>query len=162
MAEGNRQWLETLEIVALKLPDEAEAEWRSGAGWGALHKKGMKKPKRRRKPVKGRPLVVDPSKIKPLDPYYQTYVGPEPEAPPDWAKMAEEAGLSEWEKKVVEYQMSGMGWREAAAAQPDEESRWAVIAAWRSMERTGLKRLREAVKKSFLHDVAKEGDWDTE
>jgi hypothetical protein len=142
---------------------DEDGVWRSGAGWGALHERGMKKPERRRKPIKGeRPLVVDARKIKPLDPYYQTYVGPEPERAPDWAKMSAEAGLSDWEKKVVEYQMSGMGWREAAAAQPDEESRRALIAAWRSMERTGLKRLREAVKKSFAQDVAKEGDWDTE
>lgn len=106
--------------------------------------------------------MVDPNQIKPLDPYYQNYVEPGPESPPDWEEMAAAAGLSEWEKKVVHYMMSGMGWRQACEAEPDEKSRRALIAAWRSMERTGLRRLEEGMKKSFPQTVAKEGDCDTE
>jgi hypothetical protein len=145
-------------------PMQAEdGVWRSGAGWGARNDGGMRKPKRRRKPTgAGRPLMVDPAKCKPPDPYYQTYVDPQPERMPDWAKMAAVAGLTEWEKKVVAYMMSGTGWRKAWAAQPDEESRRALRAAWKRLERTGLRRLQEAAKNSFPQSVAKEGDWDTE
>jgi hypothetical protein len=61
----------------------------------------------------------------------------------DWAQWAQAAGLSDWEKKVVEYKMRGVGWRQAVAEQPDDESRRALRAAWRKLERTGEARLRE-------------------
>lgn len=60
----------------------------------------------------------------------------------DWAQWAQAAGLSEWEKKVVEYKIRGVGWRQAIAEQVDDESRRALRAAWRKMERTGEARLR--------------------
>lgn len=64
----------------------------------------------------------------------------------DWAQWAQSAGLSEWEKKVVEYKMRGVGWRQAVAEQADDESRRSLRAAWRKMERTGEARLRENLK----------------
>lgn len=64
-----------------------------------------------------------------------------PEPLPDWQAWAQEAGLSEWEKKAAEYKVSGVGWTEAMSAQPDEESRRALQAAWRRLERNGRERL---------------------
>ena len=68
-----------------------------------------------------------------------------PERLPDWPAWARAAGLSDWEKKVVEYKMSGISRDEALAAQPDEPSRKALQAAWKKLARTGLQRLRQAV-----------------
>ena len=78
----------------------------------------------------------------------EPYIDPAPEGAPDWQKLAQKAGLSEWERKVVEYRMRGMGWRQAVAEQKDEASKRAIRAAWKKMERSGERRLWEAVKKS--------------
>lgn len=67
-----------------------------------------------------------------------------PERLPDWPAWSRAAGLSDWEKKVVEYKMSGISRDEALAAQPDEPSRKALQAAWKKLSRTGLQRLRQA------------------
>lgn len=67
-----------------------------------------------------------------------------PERLPDWPAWSRAAGLSEWEKKVVEYKMSGISRNQALAAQPDEPSRKALQAAWKKLARTGLQRLRHA------------------
>jgi len=70
---------------------------------------------------------------------------PPPERLPDWPAWASAAGLSEWEKKVVEYTISGVSREHALSAQPDEPSRKALQAAWKKLARTGLHRLRHAV-----------------
>jgi AraC-like DNA-binding protein len=67
-----------------------------------------------------------------------------PERLPDWKEWAEAAGLSEWEKKVVFYKMSGIGREQALREQPGEEARRALQAAWKKFERTALERLRAA------------------
>lgn len=70
-----------------------------------------------------------------------------PEGPqrlPDWKEWADAAGLSEWERKVVFYKMSGIGREQALREQPDEEARRALQAAWKKFERTALERLRAA------------------
>ena len=69
---------------------------------------------------------------------------PPPERLPDWPAWSQAAGLSDWEKKVVEYKMSGISRDEALATQPDEPSRKALQAAWKKLARTGLQRLRQA------------------
>jgi hypothetical protein len=68
----------------------------------------------------------------------------EPERQPDWPTLAEAANLSDWEKKAIWYRMSGMERTEAMQVQPNEESRKALQAAWRKLDRTGMKRLEEA------------------
>jgi hypothetical protein len=86
------------------------------------------------------------------------YIHDQPERNPDWPQWAQAAGLSEWEKKVIEYKLSGVGWREAVAAQADAVSRRALRAAWRRLERSGFERL----KKNLPLDVAQRGESDTE
>ena len=73
----------------------------------------------------------------------EPYMKRGPEVVKDWPKWAKEAGLSEWEKKAIEYKAGGVGWTEAMSAQPDEVSRRALQAAWRKVERTGEERLRQ-------------------
>lgn len=73
---------------------------------------------------------------------------PPPEKLPDWPAWARAAGLSDWEKKVVEYKMSGISRDEALGAEPDEPSRKALQAAWKKLARTGLQRLRQAAPQS--------------
>jgi hypothetical protein len=80
---------------------------------------------------------------------------------PDWAKWAQTAGLSEWEKKAIEYKVMGVGWTQAMAGQPDAASRRALQAAWRKLERTGERRLRDT-KNIFPQDVREEGGKDTD
>jgi hypothetical protein len=68
----------------------------------------------------------------------------EPMEVPDWSKWAVAAGLSEWELRAVEYKLTGVSRERALAMQPDEASRRALQAAWRSLDRTGLERLKKA------------------
>ncbi len=68
----------------------------------------------------------------------------EPMAVPDWGKWAGAAGLSEWELRAIEYKLTGVSRERALAMQPDEASRKALQAAWRSLDRTGLERLKKA------------------
>lgn len=75
----------------------------------------------------------------------EAFINDAPEKLPDWNTWAEQAGLSDWEKKVVEYKMSRVGWTEAMRAQPDEASRRALQAAWRRLERNGRERLERAL-----------------
>jgi hypothetical protein len=76
----------------------------------------------------------------------EPYIDPAPERAPDWQELAQKAGLSEWERKVVEYRIRGMGWRQAVAEQKDETAKRAIRAAWKKMERSGERRLWEAAK----------------
>lgn len=74
----------------------------------------------------------------------EPWVDPEPEGEPDWPAWSQAAGLTEWELKAIEYKLTGVGWSEAMRAQPDDEARRALQAAWRKVERSGEKRLRQA------------------
>lgn len=142
-----------------KLLQDNDGVWRSGHGWDAYYGGAMQKPKRRRPRAlpegpgwldemakrAGLPLESEPDEILAL-----------PDAE-NWTVWAKTAGLSDWERKVIEYRLKGTGWRQAVEAQPDEESRRALRAAWRKIERTGLERL----KKSLPQNVAKRGVSDT-
>ena len=65
---------------------------------------------------------------------------------PNWKEWAREAGLDKWEKRVLDYRLSGASREHAMAAQPDEESRKALQAAWKRFDRTGMERLRAAAE----------------
>ncbi len=143
------------------MPEE-DRVWRSAPGLESDHE-GMLRPtggKPRRGRAKGTmkgpgPLLRYAERIERMrreagmDERDEPYKEEGPERLPDWPKMAAEAGLSDWEQKVVEYKMSGVGWTEAMAAQPDEASRRALQAAWRKLDRTG-ERLREAAQTQSL------------
>lgn len=85
----------------------------------------------------------------------------EPLCRPDWKQWAAEAGLSDWEQKVLEYKMNFISRDVAMAEQPDEESRRALQAAWRNLNRSGLDRLRRAAKKMFKKNVPERQVGDT-
>lgn len=133
---------------------EADRTWRSSAGWEADHEGLLRPQGGKPRTGKAKERMKGPG---PLAPYVERierlrreagkedpYIDETPEELPDWQAWAEDAGLSEWEKKAAEYKVSGVGWMEAMAAQPDEESRRALQAAWRKLERTGEGRLRDA------------------
>lgn len=65
----------------------------------------------------------------------------------DWEKWTQRAGLDSWENKVALYRRDGLSRECALAQQPDEQSRKALQAAWRRFDRTGMKKLRECVRK---------------
>jgi hypothetical protein len=69
-----------------------------------------------------------------------------PTVRPDWNKWAAAAGLDEWEKRVLGYQLTGTGRERALAIQTDEASRKALQAAWKRFDRNGMERLRAAAK----------------
>ena len=85
----------------------------------------------------------------------------QPVAKPDWRSWAEAAGLDPWEKRVLEYRLSGAGQRIAVASQPDEESRKALQAAWKRFERTGMERLRATAKIKLAENVPEDEFDDT-
>jgi hypothetical protein len=70
----------------------------------------------------------------------EPYVEEAPERIQNWPEWAQQAGISDWEQKAIEYKMAGVGWTEAMRAQPDEVSRLALQAAWRKLERSGERR----------------------
>ena len=74
--------------------------------------------------------------------------GAAPDHRVDWQSWASAAGLTEWEKKAVEYKTSGVHREEALRRQPDEVSRRALQAAWKRLERTGEERLRKKLPES--------------
>ncbi|HEY2497519.1 MAG TPA: hypothetical protein VGK24_10645 [Candidatus Angelobacter sp.] len=76
-----------------------------------------------------------------------------PSIKPNWNKWAQEAGMDEWEKRVLGYRLSGTSRERAIGEQPDEESRKALQAAWKRFERNGMERLREAAKIKFEKNV---------
>ena len=131
---------------------EEDRTWRSSPGLESDHEGLMRaqggKPrtgKAKETMKETSPLAPYVERIKRLRAAYgmdEPFMDDTPEEIPDWQAWAEDAGLSEWEKKAAEYKVSGVGWTEAMAAQPDEESRRALQAAWRKLERSGEKRLR--------------------
>jgi hypothetical protein len=142
---------------------DGSGRWRTAPGLEADHEGLLS-----RRAVKGRPRKAPPEgamarlvrytekleqirKAQGKDEREEPYVNGNPERPaerdPDWPRLAEAANLSEWEKKVCEYKYLNVGWREAVKQQPDEASRRALRAAWRKMERTGTRRLKEAERK---------------
>lgn len=134
---------------------EADGRWRAAPVWGSdeegLLRAQKRKPRRgiARKVVAGSgTLARYAERLERMraaagkQERDETFLDNKPERMPDWSRMADEAGLSEWERKAAEYKVGGMGWTEAMAAQPDEESRRALQAAWRKLERTGEARLR--------------------
>ena len=68
----------------------------------------------------------------------------------EWARLA---GLSDGEFTVFEYRANGVSRDRALAEQPDEQSRKALQAAWRSFDRTGKHRLRAVAKINLDEDV---------
>lgn len=66
----------------------------------------------------------------------------------DWRKLGEKAGLDEWQIKVLVYRSGGVSRDQAMNAQPDEVSRKAIQAAWRYMDRTGIQRVQNYLRKS--------------
>lgn len=84
-----------------------------------------------------------------------------PAAKPDWKKWAQTAGLDEWEMRVLGYRIGGASREGAIAAQPDEDSRKALQAAWKRFDRNGMGRLREAAKINIEKNVPESGFGDT-
>ena len=138
---------------------DGNGRWRTAPGAEADHEGLLS-----RRAVKGRPRKAPPEgamarlvryaekleqirKAQGRDERDTPYLEREPERDPDWPRLAQAAGLGEWEKKVCEYKYLNVGWRKAVAQQPDEASRRALRAAWRKMDRTGMKRLKEAERK---------------
>jgi hypothetical protein len=74
-------------------------------------------------------------------------------ARPRWAAWAEAAGLDEWERRVLEYRVTGTSRERALAGQPDEASRKELQAAWRRFDRTGVRRLLRVIKKMSRNDA---------
>lgn len=131
---------------------DGDGVWRSAPDWGAFGAPQMQKPGRAQPgaPSRQKALEVFARKAREIeqrrqaDPGEYTHVLEGPERLPDCKQWAEAAGLSEWEKRVVFYKMSGIGRKQALREQPDEESRRALQAAWKKFERTALERLRAA------------------
>lgn len=69
-----------------------------------------------------------------------------PAVVPNWKAWAERAGFDEWEQLALEYRVSRKSREKALAEQPDEASRKALQAAWKKVDRTGTKRLGEALR----------------
>ena len=69
-----------------------------------------------------------------------------PLARPNWREWAQSAGLDIWEKRVLGHKLAGTSRDIAMAAQPNEESRKALQAAWKRFDRTGMERLRAAAE----------------
>lgn len=91
----------------------------------------------------------------------EVHFHPRPYVKPDWRSWADEAGLDPWEKRVLEYRLSGAGRAVAIASQPDEESRKALQAAWKRFERTGMERLRATAKIKLEENVPEDEFDDT-
>jgi len=76
---------------------------------------------------------------------------------PNWREWAQEAGLDEWERRVLDYRLAGTAREYALAAQRDEESRKALQAAWKRFDRNGMERLRAAAAKINLEKNGRPG-----
>jgi hypothetical protein len=72
---------------------------------------------------------------------------------PNWTAWAERAGFDEWEQLALECRVSRKSREKALAEQPDEASRKALQAAWKRVDRTGTKRLGEALKINSARNV---------
>ena len=71
----------------------------------------------------------------------------QPAYTPDWEKWAQKAGLDSWQLKVLEYRKDGVSRDGALDDQPDEDSRKALQAAWKRLDRSGMKKLKECAIK---------------
>jgi hypothetical protein len=139
----------------------SDGTWRTAAGWQRHDGGGQTKP--------GKAKPETPAKRRTLDAFARRafmiyaagkekngqyfYVEEGPERLADWQKWAEDAGLSELEKKVAVYKLSGIGREQALREQPDDESRRALQAAWKKFERTALERLRGVVREEEEEDA---------
>jgi hypothetical protein len=173
---SSEDMLESLEYrqASGKSVRDPDGVWRTAAGGEADPEGLLSRPaKRGRRPrlmteAEGARLAKYAERIRQIraaegkDERDEPYIEKGPEPMPDWPTMAAQARLSDWEQRVVEYKMRGIGWREAWAEQADDLSRRALRAAWRKLERTGLERLEAARKKSFPQNVAEQGGNDTE
>jgi hypothetical protein len=68
--------------------------------------------------------------------------------PLDLERLARKAEFDSWELKVLEYRRQGVSRPLAMSEQPDNDSRLAIQAAWKRVDRTGMQRLRECRKKN--------------
>ena len=150
-----------------KLTREADRTWRSAPGWEADHEGLLRPQGGKPRTGKAKEMMKGPG---PLTPYVkrierlraaygmdEPFMDDTPERLPDWQAWAQEAALSDWEKKAAEYKVSGVTWTEAMAAQPDEDSRRALQAAWRKLERTGRGRLEKAAEREDPGDKEETG-----
>ena len=71
----------------------------------------------------------------------------------DWNEWAKQAGLDEWETKVLQYRAFGVSRDEALAKQSDEVSRKALQAAWRKFDRSSKQMLKDLAKKNLRRNV---------
>jgi len=94
-------------------------------------------------------LVVDDESSESTD----KFVTLQPVVTPNWSKLAQSAGFDEWEELALRCRVSGKSRDKALSEQADEESRKALQAAWKRLERTGMKRLREVIKKNASKNV---------
>jgi hypothetical protein len=146
----------------------ADGVWRAGGGG--------EDPLGRNESYRGRLMAGVPGELRVVEPPSEEYRAvlhqinestdevhfhPQPQVKPDWGSWAEAAGLDQWEKRVLEYRLSGAGREIALARQPDEESRKALQAAWKRFERTGMERLRATAKKKLAENVPEEEFEDT-
>ena len=147
----------------------ADGVWRVGGGGGG-------DPLGRQKSYRGRLMAGVPDGLRVVEQPSEEYKAvldqinestdevhfhAQPVAQPDWRSWAEAAGLDQWEKRVLEYRLSGAGREIALARQPDEESRKALQAAWKRFERTGMERLRATAKIKLAENVPEDEFEDT-
>jgi hypothetical protein len=147
----------------------ADGVWRTGGGGGG-------DPLRREKSYRGRLMAGVPEELRQVEPPSDEYKAvldkvnestdevhfhAKPQEKPDWRSWAEAAGLDPWEKRVLEYRLSGASREVAIASQPDEESRKALQAAWKRFERTGMERLRATAKIKLVENVPEDEFEDT-
>ena len=147
----------------------ADGVWRTGGGGGG-------DPLRREKSYRGRLMAGVPDELRvveqPSDEYRavldkvnestdEVHFHAKAQEKPDWRSWAEAAGLDPWEKRVLEFRLSGAGRAVAIASQPDEESRKALQAAWKRFERTGMERLRTTAKIKLVENVPEDEFDDT-
>jgi hypothetical protein len=147
----------------------ADGVWRAGGGGGV-------DPLGRQESYRGRLMAGVPDELTVLEQPSEEYKAvlddinessdevhfhAKPQAKPDWRSWAEAAGLDPWEKRVLEYRLSGTSREIALARQPDEESRKALQAAWKRFERTGMERLRATAKIKLAENVPEDDFEDT-
>ena len=72
---------------------------------------------------------------------------------PNWEEWGKLAGFDDWERLALKYMTGGKSREKALMDQPDEVSRKALQAAWKRFQRSGMERLRKAVKKNTAENV---------
>ena len=71
----------------------------------------------------------------------------------NWQQWAEQAGLGEWERKVLQYRAAGVSRESALAEQPDETARKSLQAAWRQFDRSSKELLKDFAQKNLRQNV---------